>query len=78
MINDRKIVISVGASRKSINWQRQELNFSDFIGRLKKPIRSTETLETYLKMSKTKQDELKDIGGFVGVLLKALDVKVTR
>lgn len=72
MINDRKIVISVGASRKSINWQRQELNFSDFIGRLKKPIRSTETLETYLKMSKTKQDELKDIGGFVGGSLKGL------
>lgn len=49
MINDRKIVISVGTSRKSINWQRQEINFSDFVEKLRKPIRSTETLEAILK-----------------------------
>lgn len=72
MINDRKIVISVGASRKSINWQRQEINFSDFVEKLRKPIRSTETLEAYLKMTKTKQDELKDVGGFVGGALKGV------
>ncbi len=72
MINDKRIVISVGASRKSINWQRQELNFSDFIEKLKKPIRSTETLEAYLKLPKSKQDERKDVGGFVGGALKGV------
>ena len=66
MINDRKIIISVGASRKSTNWQRQELTYSDFVEKLKMPVRSDETLEEYLKLPKSKQDELKDVGGFVG------------
>ena len=70
MINDRKIIISVGASRKSTNWQRQEINYSDFIEKLKRPIRSSETLEEYLKLPKSKQDDLKDVGGFVAGALK--------
>lgn len=49
MINDRKIVISVGASRKSINWQRQELNFSDFIGRLKSLLGQRKLLRRILR-----------------------------
>ena len=70
MINDRKIIISVGASRKSTNWQRQEINYSDFIKKLETPVRSSETLEEYLKLPKSKQDDLKDVGGFVGGALK--------
>lgn len=72
MINDRKIIISVGASRKSTNWQRQEINYSDFIKKLKTPVRSSETLEEYLKLPKSKQDDLKDVGGFVGGSLKGV------
>ena len=72
MINDRKIIISVGASRKSTNWQRQEINYSDFIKKLKTPVRSSETLEEYLKLPKSKQDDLKDVGGFVGGALKGV------
>jgi putative DNA primase/helicase len=78
MNNDRKIVISVGASRKSVNWQRQELNYSDFIKKLEKPIRSTETLEEYLKLPKSKQDELKDVGGFIGGALKGVRRKASN
>lgn len=72
MINDRKIIISVGASRKSTNWQRQEINYSDFIKKLKTPVRSSETLEDYLRLPKSKQDDLKDVGGFVGGALKGV------
>lgn len=72
MINDRKIIISVGASRKSTNWQRQEINYSDFIKKLKTPVRSSETLEDYLRLPKPKQDDLKDVGGFVGGALKGV------
>lgn len=72
MINDRKIIISVGASRKSTNWQRQEINYSNFIKKLKTPVRSSETLEEYLKLPKSKQDDLKDVGGFVGGALKGV------
>ena len=70
MINDKKIVISTGASRKSTNWQRLELNYSEFVEKLRKPIRSTESLDEFLKMKKRDQDKLKDVGGFVGGALK--------
>ena len=40
--------------------------WSEFVDRLKTPIRSTETLDQYLAMSKPQQDELKDVGGYVG------------
>ena len=33
---------------------------------MKTPVRSTETLEEYLALPKYQQDELKDVGGFVG------------
>lgn len=66
MINDKKIIISVGASRFSTNWQRQEMNYSDLIKKLENPTRSLESLDEYLKLPKKKQDDLKDVGGFVG------------
>jgi predicted P-loop ATPase len=40
--------------------------WSEFVDRLKNPVRSTETLEQYLSYTKGQQDELKDVGGFVG------------
>ena len=66
MKNDRKIVISTGTSRKATTWRKNELNFSDFVERVKSPIRSTESYAEYLKLPKAQQDELKDVGGFVG------------
>ena len=69
-INDRKITISVGANRYSKNWQRQVMNYSDLVEKLKTPTRSLETLDEYLKLKKAQQDGLKDVGGFVGGTLK--------
>jgi predicted P-loop ATPase len=40
--------------------------WSEFVERLKTPVRSIETLDQYLSYPKAKQDELKDVGGFVG------------
>lgn len=67
---DRKITLSVGSSRKSISWQRQEMNYSDFVEKFRTPIRSVETFDGYLKLPKAQQDTLKDVGGFVGGALK--------
>lgn len=39
---------------------------SELVDRLKVPMRSQESLSVYLKMPKAKQDNLKDVGGFVG------------
>ena len=66
MINDRKIIISVGNHRHSANWQPQTMLISELYERLRVPARSTETLQVYLSLPKGKQDDLKDIGGYVG------------
>ena len=65
-MNDRIIQISVGASRKALTWQRQELAWSEFVRRLSMPARTQETYQEYRSMPKAGQDRLKDIGGFVG------------
>lgn len=66
MINDKKIIIATAGSRKSTHWVNQELMWSDFCMKLHTPVRSKESLQDYLGYTKAKQDELKDVGGFVG------------
>ena len=66
MQNDRKINIASGASRRATLWTTQSLMVSELWERLKVPVRSAETLAEYLDMKKAQQDELKDVGGFVG------------
>lgn len=65
-MTDRILKISVGASRKSTSWKTTELHLREFYDKLKTPLRTQETLDVYLGMSKSKQDSLKDNGGFVG------------
>ena len=66
MKNNRKIKISVGASRKATIWTTNNLLVSELYEKLKSPGRCTETLAGYMSLKKAEQDELKDIGGFVG------------
>lgn len=77
--NDRKITITVGATRKATIWKPETLLWSELCSRLGNFHRSTETLAQYKEMPKSKQDELKDVGGFVagtfkGERRKACDV----
>ena len=65
MLYDRTITITVGNNRKSINWQPQSLLLSEFYEKLRIPSRSTETMQEYLSLKKSEQDDKKDIGGFV-------------
>jgi putative DNA primase/helicase len=65
MINDRKLTISAAGSRKATHWPAQTLYWSELVERLRTAVRGTETLTEYLKLPKSKQDELKDVGGFV-------------
>ena len=66
MINDRQINISAGNSRKATSWPVQTMMWSAFCDRLRNPVKSTETLQEYMALTKARQDELKDVGGFVG------------
>ncbi len=62
---DRKITITTGNNRKSVNWQPQSLMLSEFYEKLRIPNRSTESMQEYLNLKKSEQDDKKDIGGFV-------------
>ena len=64
--NDRQIKISTAGTRVSTFWPVQEIWWSEFVGKLAAPVRSAESLMAYLRLPKSKQDNLKDVGGFVG------------
>ena len=66
---DRKVQISVGTGRKAVTWNRQELYWSEFVMRLSLPVRTPESFQQYKSLPKPEQDELKDVGGFVGGIL---------
>lgn len=66
MENNRALLISMAGTRKTKHWPRTELTWAEFVEKLKTPVRSTESLDEYLNYAKVKQDELKDVGGFVG------------
>ena len=72
---NRKITISSGANRFAKQWLSQELMLSELWEKLKIPVRSTETLAEYYKLPKAQQDNLKDVGGFVGGALNGVHRK---
>ena len=65
LINDRRVTLTVGTSRKAVNWKPVNLYLSELWQRLRAPERGTETLAAYLALPKGRQDELKDVGGYV-------------
>jgi len=70
-IHDRPITISSAGSRRATRWPAQTLYWSELVEKLKTPVRGIESLAEYLRLPKARQDDLKDVGGFVaGVLAK--------
>lgn len=67
---DGEIHLAVGASKTQKKWKNQTMAWSDFLDRLGKPTITQETVADYKKMPKSEQDEVKDVGGFVGGWLK--------
>ncbi len=75
---DRQIKISSAGSRKATLWPAQSLYWSELTERLKTPTRGVESLLEYLRLPKSRQDELKDVGGFVGGTFKDNRRKITN
>lgn len=68
--HDGTISIATGRSRKEKTWHNSDVQWSDFLDKLKETKRTKETYDAYKQMSKTDQDNMKDVGGFVGGTLK--------
>ena len=77
MNNDRLLNISTGSSRKAVVWTRQQVMWSELCEKLRTPQRTTEALADFLQLPKSKQDELKDVGGFVGGTLSGKQRKAS-
>lgn len=60
-----KLFVSTGNSRMEKQWNSNEMELEDFIKRVSVTIRTAETVEQYRKLPKAKQDDIKDVGGFV-------------
>jgi len=63
---DGLLTICTGSSRKSKVWKQKQIAWSDLICRLSNTKRTPETQAKFMKLSKAEQDDIKDVGGFVG------------
>ena len=63
---DGPLDIATGKTRKTANWKNTKLLWSELVARLTKTHRTAETYADYMAFKRDKQDEIKDVGGFVG------------
>ncbi|WP_413228446.1 VapE domain-containing protein [Clostridium sp. CS001] len=64
------MTIATGRNRKELKWKNTPMKWSQFLERISKTTRTYETYEEYKRLPKLEQDNLKDVGGFVGGALK--------
>ncbi len=67
---DGSLTIATGRNRKETQWKNREMLWSDLAKRLSQTTRTGETFEEYRKSAKSIQDDIKDVGGYVGGSLK--------
>ena len=70
MKNDGDLIISIGKSRNDINWKNTTMSWSALVSKLSESRETSETHAEFMAMERDTQDQIKDIGGFVGGHLK--------
>lgn len=68
--HDGIIAIATGRNRKETKWKNLDIKWSELLERLSRTTYTSETVEEYKRLSKSEQDNIKDVGGFVGGALK--------
>lgn len=64
--NDKALDIALGNSRKTKRWKNKPMQWSELLDRLATVTRTPETVAEYRAMPRSRQAEVKDVGGFVG------------
>ena len=64
--NDKTLDIALGNSRTTKKWKNKTMTWSDLLDRLANVTRTSETMAEYKAMPRSRQAEIKDVGGFVG------------
>lgn len=63
---DGQVSIAIGKNRFEKNWKNKKMLWSNLVAKFKTPIITPETYAEYKNMGKPKQDNIKDVGGYVG------------
>ena len=64
------MIIAIGNSRRDKAFKIVDVTWEQFLNKVSKTIRTVESVDEYGKMNKSKKDDIKDVGGFVGGKLK--------
>lgn len=65
------MMIAVGNSRMDKKWKNRDISsWVDFKNTIRTTKRTTETVSEFRKMNRSRQDSIKDVGGFVGGMLR--------
>lgn len=64
--NDKALDIALGNSRTTKKWKNKTMTWSELLDRLANVTRTSETMAEYKAMPRSRQAEIKDVGGFVG------------
>lgn len=64
--HDGQLSIATGRSRKETSWNNRDTTWSAFLNKVKNTHRTVEPYAEYMSVKKPRQDEIKDVGGFVG------------
>lgn len=68
--HDLKLWVATGKSRFDTEFKNKALSWSALLAKLSVSQTTPETVAEYMKMSKADQDNIKDVGGFVGGTLE--------
>ena len=70
MTYDRSLTISTAGNRDALIWKPSVMTWAALVERLRVPLVGTESHAAYMRMGKPQQDQLKDVGGFLGGTLR--------
>lgn len=69
----KKLILDIATAkhRHASTWRNRRVTWGDICAQLRQTVRTGEKLAEYMAMPKDKQDDIKDVGGFVGGYLEA-------
>jgi putative DNA primase/helicase len=68
--HDFTVQVATASGRNAATWRNAQMDLSEFVRKLGRTVRTVETVDQYHAMPKAEQDRIKDVGAYVGGLLK--------
>jgi putative DNA primase/helicase len=66
ILHDGSFDIAIGKGRKDTSWKNKQMTWTEFVQKVSSTQRTHESYSEYLAAKKSRQDEIKDVGGYVG------------